>query len=365
MINLKNRNAEVHVYQPNEQGKIVYNYNAQADGNTLNYYKSDRFTYVKFDNINKLSINTNEVWQNSQQITRNGAEVENISMEFLGTTILEPYGKKIADLTIAKNAHLQVLSTRELRVRNLYLYGQLTIGGTIEYDLTYVNEGRILNPGTGTITSTAIVPNFNVATGEINNVAGLLEFAEMVNGGETFSGKTIILTEDIDLAGIEWTPIGNSAKPFKGTFNGNSKTIANLNVEGTEQVGLFGYVIGTIENLYIEDADILGYKSVAAVVGHIYGSVSNCIVLNSVVTAEIYDAELDGDNVGAIVGLAGEGAFALTNCVVNNTAIYSNPVKDAGVLAGSVFTPGSTLSGNSMNGNTINGVASSKPCTLK
>lgn len=363
VINLKNRNDEVQVYQADEQGKIVYNYNANVDGDTFYYYPADRFTYVKFNNIYKLAINKNDIYRNSDLWAK--GDISKISMEFLGTTVLEPNAQKIADLTIAKDAHLQVLSTRLLNVKNLYLYGQLTIGGTIKYELRYVNEGRILNPGTGTITSSASTPNFDVEHGIIYNVAGLLEFAEKVNGGETFSGKTITLQADINLAGIEWTPIGNSAKPFKGTFNGLGHKIVNLNVEGTEQVGLFGYVIGEINNVVIEDADVLGYKSVAAVVGHIYGSVSNCTVKNSVVTAEIYDAELDGDNVGAIVGLAGEGTFALTNCTVNNTAIYSNPVKDAGVLAGSVFESGSTLSGNTMNGNTINGVASSKECVKK
>lgn len=65
--------------------------------------------------------------------------------------------------------------------------------------------------------------------------------------------KNISLTENIDLGGMEWTPIGNYNTPFEGVFNGNGYTISNFKItEELDYVGLFGYVkYGTITNLRI------------------------------------------------------------------------------------------------------------------
>ena len=70
---------------------------------------------------------------------------------------------------------------------------------------------------------------YNITTAE--QLAGL---AKMVNEGNTFKGKTVILGADIflnDTAGVTdlawisdernvWTPIGNGDHPFMGEFDG-------------------------------------------------------------------------------------------------------------------------------------------------
>ncbi len=35
---------------------------------------------------------------------------------------------------------------------------------------------------------------------------GLSNFAALINAGDDFAGKTVTLTEDVDLTGLEWTP---------------------------------------------------------------------------------------------------------------------------------------------------------------
>ena len=67
--------------------------------------------------------------------------------------------------------------------------------------------------------------------------------------------KNISLTSNIDLGGMEWTPIGNYDTPFEGVFNGNGHTISNFKItDELDYVGLFGYVeYGTITNLKITD----------------------------------------------------------------------------------------------------------------
>lgn len=147
-INLVNRNDEVVVNTSGAKGKIVYNYVVANDTKNFELKATDRFTYVVFGNdADVIYLKPN----NSNPIT-------GISMEFTGTTQLEPESKTIKDLTITKNAHVKLLSERTLNVTNLYHYGQLTIGGTINYTDEYdsydeINQvaGSLRNPGTGSI----------------------------------------------------------------------------------------------------------------------------------------------------------------------------------------------------------------------
>ena len=63
-----------------------------------------------------------------------------------------------------------------------------------------------------------------------------------------------VLVYDIDLGGAEWTPLGTEKSPFSGEFNGNGLTISNIKItKDIQYVGLFGYNVGTIKNLKIEN----------------------------------------------------------------------------------------------------------------
>lgn len=103
----------------------------------------------------------------------------------------------------------------------------------------------------------------------ITSAGQLAWIASQVNGesGNSFEGKTIILNNDIDLAAHEWTPIGNSfEKGFKGTFDGNGKTISNMKILITsnneqEKVigGLFGYILN---DAVVKNVTIAGTSSI-------------------------------------------------------------------------------------------------------
>ena len=89
--------------------------------------------------------------------------------------------------------------------------------------------------------------NYNSATEfTIADAGDLAQFAVMVNGGKDFSGKTVKLTDDIDLGSQEWTPIGDDGynNLFSGTFDGNGKTISGLQITSANDgfVGLFGFI---------------------------------------------------------------------------------------------------------------------------
>ena len=101
---------------------------------------------------------------------------------------------------------------------------------------------------------------------QIANGAELAYLASSVNSGETYTGKNFVLTANIDLNGLPWTPIGNSFSDallegsnyriFAGNFDGNGYTISNVSI-GSETApleadvfGLFGATAGKISNLY-------------------------------------------------------------------------------------------------------------------
>ena len=103
---------------------------------------------------------------------------------------------------------------------------------------------------------------------------------------ESFAGKTITLSSDIDLAGHVWTPIGNWDNAFEGTFDGQGHTISNLYVNAPEGegVGLFGVVANAeIKNVTVNNVNVTGYSMVSAIAGAAYPAViSNCHVTGSI-----------------------------------------------------------------------------------
>ena len=138
---------------------------------------------------------------------------------------------------------------------------------------------------------------------EISTAAQLAGLAQLVNGtakdsdnktiaAVTFSGKTIILTEDINLntddvpaSGNEWTPIGNSDNSFNGIFDGDGHTVGGLYVpDTTECPGLFGMGgdDAVIRNLIVVGTICAGESAGDACVGvggicaASYGKVQNC-----------------------------------------------------------------------------------------
>lgn len=143
----------------------------------------------------------------------------------------------------------------------------------------------------------------------VNSLDDLKAFRDDVNDGNTYEGKYILLTNDIDLEDEDWTPIGTSSNMFKGHFDGGEKTISNLTINGnvnyydnpTSYVGLFGRMkdSGSIKNVNIHNVDITGCLYVGAVLGRIYvgDSIENCHVTGSI--------DIEGYwYVGGIVGRA-------------------------------------------------------------
>lgn len=177
----------------------------------------------------------------------------------------------------------------------------------------------------------------------ISSVDDLEALRDAVNNGETYAGKTVTLTENLDLGTIpNWTPIGTSSNPFEGIFDGDSHIIYNLTIDtDVRYCGLFGYVSGgAIKNLGLENVKVTstandvagltgfagygstiercyvtgvvtGYAAVSGIAGSTYGNVST--VRNTYARVQINRTSTRGDSAG-ISGWNESGSVKIENC---------------------------------------------------
>ena len=154
--------------------------------------------------------------------------------------------------------------------------------------------------------------------------AQLVELAYMVNEGlNVYLNKTVELAADLDLAEINWTPIGhmrvnnNFARAFQGTFDGKNHTISNLTVLGQNHVstlnsqvfaGLFGYAYNAeIKNLNLTNVFIeVNYRptinQATVFTGAIAAFNMNSIINNCHVEGAINLTSQRGITAGGIAG---------------------------------------------------------------
>ena len=201
----------------------------------------------------------------------------------------------------------------------------------------------------------------------VYNADGLLNVAELVNGGKT--DINITLDTNIDLTGKDWTPIGtNVDNSYKGTFDGGGHTITGLTFTTNDNyVGLFGYLnrAGTVKNVVMKDVQITNNRSWSAfaggVAGYSWGTIENCSVSGSVsgtvYVGGVVGAQIDGSITGCsssatvkgttdVGGVAGQtnSSATLTACyATGNVIIEMDPKKNiaGGSLVG--MNAGSSL----------------------
>ena len=141
----------------------------------------------------------------------------------------------------------------------------------------------------------------------VTSADGLMNIAELVNGGKT--DINITLDKNIDLTGKGWTPIGTSFdNSYKGTFDGGGHTITGLAVTTNDQfVGLFGYLnrAGTVKNVVMEGIQITSnhmFGCTGGVVGYSWGTIENCSVSGSVSGTDCVGGVVGSQKAGSIIG---------------------------------------------------------------
>ena len=209
----------------------------------------------------------------------------------------------------------------------------------------------------------------------ISSAEDLKLLAQKVNGGDSAYNKAYYqLTADIDLVGSaenQWTPIGTNANPFTGTFIGTGFTISGLYIDDPEMecAGLFGKISSPAKlvGITVSGATVHGKSNVGTIAGSAFtGTVENCKVIGQIdvsgnymvggmfgggyasITGSSVEAtdgstvsgiyktsDLEGDNVGGLIGFRGEGAISTSNCSVSGVTVAGT--RKVGGVVGSAF----------------------------
>ena len=287
-----------------------------ADGQTVTYgsptlrftHRTARVTIVLTDYTEGLA---------SVQLTGLSTEGDN-------PDIIVPYDK-------GSNTYTAIVAPQNVAAGTAFIVCTFTNGKTFVYKMKNATDWQAGGEYTYTVSLAAAKGlGYTIESNgsyTVYNADGLMNIAELVNGGKT--DINITLDKDIDLTGKEWTPIGTGySNKYTGTFDGGGHTIKGLTVTTNDQfVGLFGYLdkAGTVKNVVMEGIQItsnhvLMSGNTGGVVGYSWGTIENCSVSGSV-SGTVY--------VGGVVGVQIGGS--ITGC--NSSATVKGTV-DVGGVAG-------------------------------
>ena len=187
----------------------------------------------------------------------------------------------------------------------------------ITIDPTYINDYVIEYPPYKDV-ATGVKSDIDENIFYVDSSDGLEWLAGNLSDYEGFEGKTILLMADVDLTDVKtmgdsFAPIGSTGErdsrnrlvceTFKGTFDGNGKTITGLYQSGWDM----GYEWGQ-------------YGSVG-----LFSSLENATVKNVVI--EGMEAQVEGGDIAFIAGSA-EGTCVFENITISNSSIgtYNNGI---------------------------------------
>ena len=303
-----------------------------ADGQTVTYgsptlrftHRTARVTIVLTDYTEGLA---------SVQLTGLSTEGDN-------PDIIVPYDK-------GSNTYTAIVAPQSVAAGTAFITCTFTNGKTFVYKMKNATDWQAGGEYTYTVSLAAAKDlGYTIESNgsyTVYNADGLLNVAELVNGGKTYINIT--LTADIDLTGKDWTPIGTDYNnSYTGTFDGGGHTIKGLTVTTNDRyAGLFGDLgeAGTVKNVVMEGVQITnnhGSGYAGGVVGNSWGTIENCSVSGSVSGTM---------RVGGVVGNQWYGS--ITGCSSSATV---KGMGDVGGVAGDT-NAGATLTACYATGNVI------------
>ena len=314
----------------NANVKYVYE-SANVPNEDLTIGTTPNTTTYDYVSMNYLSVLGNEkdlVTVDATIVVKKGAEEQTITHTFTSVPVQENYRTNIVGNLIS--------STNDFNV--------------------------IIDEGWDGEEYNYIAPGIKLVNGEYHIVSaeGLWSMAESLNAstkstGHDLNGKTIKLAVDVDLQNKPWTPIKSFTNSGgKAIFDGQGHTIKNLNIENSYRGGIFEYVVGSIKNLNLDGVTITATRQAGAIVGQIYGNITDCSVNNVKITLtpeflseeNVYD---NGDKVGALAGLVGGKGYSFTGNKATNVTLSA--FRDLGGLIGAAHP--STITGNTLENITL------------
>ena len=260
---------------------------------------------------------------------------------------ITPYDK-------GSNTYTAIVAPQSVAAGTAFITCTFTNGKTLVYKMKNATDWQAGGEYTYTV-SLATARGYIIeddGSYTVYNADGLMNIAELVNGGKT--DINITLDKNIDLTGKAWTPIGTDYdNSYKGTFDGGGHTITGLTFTTNDEfAGLFGWLnrAGTVKNVVMEGVQITSNQiyggSIGGVVGSSWGTIENCSVSGNV-SGTVYVGGVVGVQIGGSItgcsssatvkgtvdvgGVAGQtnSSATLTACyATGNVIIEINPKKN-------------------------------------
>lgn len=284
-----------------------------ADGQTVTYGSPTlRFTH----RTARVTIILTDYTEGLASVRLTGLSTEGDNPD-----IIVPYSK-------GSNTYTAIVAPQSVAAGTTFIVCTFTNGKTFVYKMKNATDWQAGGEYTYTVSLAAAKDlGYTIESNgsyTVTSADGLMNIAELVNGGKT--DINITLDTDIDLTGKDWTPIGTSNR-YSGTFDGGGHTITGLTFTTNDvYAGLFGHLnsAGTVKNVVMEGVQITSNQiyggSIGGVVGYSWGTIENCSVSGSV-SGTVY--------VGGVVGAQIGGS--ITGC--SSSATVKGTV-DVGGVAG-------------------------------
>ena len=310
-----------------------------ADGQTVTYGSPTlRFTH----RTARVTIVLTDCTEESMSVQLTGLSTENDNPDKI-----TPYDK-------GSNTYTAIVAPQSVAAGTTFITCTFTNGKTFVYKMKNATDWQAGGEYTYTVSLAAAKDlGYTIESNgsyTVTSADGLMNVAELVNGGKT--DINITLTADIDLTGKDWAPIGTSFhNSYTGTFDGGGHSITRLTVTtNDEHAGLFGCLgkAGTVKNVVMEDVQITSNRSsgfAGGVAGFSDGTIENCSVSGSV-SGTVY--------VGGVVGAQWEGS--ITGC--SSSATVKGMVDVGGVVGQT--NDGATMTACYATGNVIIEIAPKK-----
>ena len=266
-----------------------------ADGQTVTYGSPTlRFTH----RTARVTIVLTDYTEGLASVRLTGLSTENDN-----PAEITPYDK-------GSNTYIALVAPQSVAAGTTFITSTFTNGKTFVYKMKNATDWQAGGEYTYTVSLAAAKDlGYTIESDgsyTVTSADGLMNIAELVNGGKT--DINITLDKNIDLTGKDWMPIGTS-NPYTGTFDGGGHTIKGLTVTtNDEYAGLFGWLgdAGTVKNVVMEGVQITKNHSsgfAGGVAGFSWGTIENCSVSGSV-SGTVY--------VGGVVGAQWNGS--ITGC---------------------------------------------------
>ena len=286
--------------------KVKANQSAQKDFEGSDLIVADRQTVTYCSPTLRFTHRTARVTIVLTDYTEGLASVQmtGLSTEGDNPDIIVPYDK-------GSNTYTAIVAPQSVAAGTTFITCTFTNGKTFVYKMKNATDWQAGGEYTYTVSLAAAKDlGYTIESDgsyTVYNADGLLNVAELVNGGKT--DINITLDKNIDLTGKDWTPIGTSFdNSYTGTFDGGGHTITGLTITTKDQfVGLFGYLnrAGTVKNVVMEGIQITSnhmFGNTGGVAGFSWGTIENCSVSGSVSGTKCVGGVVGAQKAGSITG---------------------------------------------------------------